>query len=100
MNKKYQTRYFPKFYDDLERITYYIKTELKNIIAANKFLDEIEKEIEKRRYNPENYEKYILHGIIYYRIYVKNYIIFYTVKGNVMEMRRVLYSKRNFKKLI
>lgn len=97
MYKKYQTRYFPKFYDDLERITDYIKTELGNVIAANKLLDEIEKEIEKRRNNPENYEKYIKHGIIYYRIYVKNYIIFYTIKDNIMEMRRVLYSKRNLK---
>lgn len=100
MNKKYQTRYFPIFYSDLDKITLYIKKELNNIIAANKLLDEIEKEIEKRAYNPENYEKYILKGTTYYRIYVKKYIVFYTVKDQIMEMRRILYGKRNFKKLI
>lgn len=36
----------------------------------------------------------------YYKIYVKNYIVFYTVKGDTMEVRRILYSRRNFDKLI
>jgi hypothetical protein len=31
----------------------------------------------------------------YYRIYVKNYIIFYVVIGDVMEVRRIVYSRRN-----
>lgn len=36
----------------------------------------------------------------YYRIYVKNYIIFYIVRDDVMEIRRMLYSKRNFNHFI
>ena len=36
----------------------------------------------------------------YYRIYVKNYTIFYTIKDNAMEVRRILSSRRNFDKLI
>ena len=31
---------------------------------------------------------------------VDNFTVFYTVKDNVMEVRRILYSKRNFNKLI
>lgn len=31
----------------------------------------------------------------YYRIYIKNYVIFYVVLGNVMEVRRIVYSRRN-----
>ena len=31
----------------------------------------------------------------YYRIYVKNYVIFYVVIGDVMEVRRILYNRRN-----
>ena len=36
----------------------------------------------------------------YYRIYVRNYVIFYVVKGDVMEVRRILYSRRDLKNLI
>ena len=73
---------------------------LKYLVNNNFFL---EREIEKRSSNPESYEKYI--GVrkrknIYYRIYVKNYTIFYVVKDNTMEVRRILYSKRNLDKFI
>ena len=37
---------------------------------------------------------------IYYRIYIKNYTIFYTIEKDCMEIRRIIYSKRNFNKLI
>ena len=58
---------------------------------------------QKKSENPERFEKY--EGIkkrknIYYRIYVKNYTIFYTVKDNTIFVRRILYSRRNFDKLI
>ena len=33
----------------------------------------------------------------YYRIYVGNYIVFYCVIGNVMELRRFIYKGRNWK---
>ena len=32
----------------------------------------------------------------YYRIQVKNFTIFYVVIDNVMEVRRILYGKRNW----
>lgn len=64
-------------------------------------LNEIEKEIELRSYNPEGYEKYISRqNLVFYRIYVKKYTIFYVVGNEIMELRRILYSKRNLKKLI
>ena len=36
----------------------------------------------------------------YYRIQVKNYTIFYVVIGNTMEVRRIIYSRRNLQNLI
>ena len=69
---------------------------LNNEIAANNFVNELEKEINKRAYNPVSYEKYISirkRKYTYYKIYIKNYIVFYTVKDNIMEVRRILYSK-------
>ncbi len=36
----------------------------------------------------------------YYRINVRNFSIFYVVIDNTMEVRRILYSKRNIDELI
>lgn len=102
MEKKYEIKYLPLFYKDLDQITDYIMYKLNNEIAANNFVNELEKEINKRAYNPVFYEKYISirkRKYTYYKIYIKNYIVFYTVKDNIMEVRRILYSKRNFNKV-
>ena len=103
MEKKYKIKYLPLFYNDLDQITDYIMYKLNNEIAANNFVNELENEINKRAYNPDDYEKYTSirkRQHIYYKIYIKNYIVFYTVKDNIMEVRRILYSKRNFENLI
>lgn len=103
MEKKYKIKYLPLFYKDLNQITDYIMYKLNNEIAANNFVDELENEINKRAYSPDAYEKHISakkRQYTYYKIYVKNYIVFYTVKGDTMEVRRILYSRRNFDKLV
>ena len=33
----------------------------------------------------------------FYRIYIKNYIIFYIVDKNIMEFRRILNNRRNLR---
>ena len=95
MNKKYNVKFTELFYRDLNSIICYINYELGNPIAANNLLNEV---IYKRSNNPASFEKY--HSTrkrndTYYRIYVKNYTIFYVLKENTMEVRRMLYSKRN-----
>lgn len=103
MKMKYEIKYLPLFYSDLEKITDYIIHQLNNKIAANNFINELEEEINKRAYNPDNYEKYISNKKrrdTYYKIHVKNFTVFYTVKDNIMEVRRILYSKRDFNKLV
>ena len=103
MEKKYKIKYLPLFYNDLDQITDYIMNKLNNEIAANNFVNELENEINKRAYSPDAYEKHISakkRQYTYYKIYVKNYIVFYTVKGDTMEVRRILYSRRNFDKLV
>jgi len=103
MNKKYKVQYSPLFYEDLERIIDYIKNELRNKKAAEELVDEIMKEIERRKQFPKDYEEYISNRKrkdIYYRIYVNNYVIFYVVKDEYIEIRRILYSKRNFENFL
>ena len=89
----------PSFYKDLDEIINYISQKLGNKIAAQRLLDDVEQEIFKRQLSPESTVKYISNKKrrnIYYRIYVKNYTIFYVVKNNTMEIRRILYSRRNW----
>ena len=97
----YEIRYLPSFIKQFESILNYMTNTLKNRDAADKFYKSVIEQIEKRGQKPDGYEKYISRGnVTYYRIYVKNYTIFYIVKNNVMEVRRILYSKRDLKKII
>ncbi|WP_243013966.1 hypothetical protein [Clostridium sp. AM54-14XD] len=36
----------------------------------------------------------------YYRIYVRNYVIYYVVIDDIMEVRRLLYGARNIENLL
>lgn len=52
----------------------------------------------KRLENPLAFEPYRsakMREYPYYRIYVRNYVVYYVVIGNVMEVRRLIYSARN-----
>ena len=103
MKSNYNIRYSPLFYKDLNKIILYIKNELNNIEAANDLLNEIENSILNRITLPTSYEPYMSskeRKNVYYRVYVKNYIIFYVVIDNVMEVRRILYGKRDFKRVL
>lgn len=102
---KYELRYLPLFYEDLEKKIIYIAEELQNIQAANELLDEVESAILERLPVAEAFEPY--HSVRerkypYYRIYVKNYVIYYVVidderENKIMEVRRILHNsqKRN-----
>jgi len=101
MNNNFTLKYSATFYEDFDKIVSYIKDELKNVIAANALIDTVEREINNRAKNPLGYEKYNTKaGNVYYRIYIKNYVVFYTVNQDVMEVRRNTYCKRDIKKLI
>ena len=102
-NNKYSIRYTFTFINQFNNILRYFVHKLNNKIAAENFYNKVIQEIENRSIDPKDYEKYIgakKRKNIYYRIYVKNFTIFYVVIGNTMEIRRILYSKRNFDKLI
>ena len=76
---KYDLRYLPLFYEELEEKIIYISEKLKNPQAANTLLDAVEKAILERLPNAESFESY--HSLKerkypYYRIYVKNFVIF------------------------
>ena len=66
-------------------------------------IDDIELAIVKRLEMPLSFAPYQSSKIKnhpYYRINVRNFSIFYVIIDNTMEVRRILYSKRNIDELI
>ena len=101
--KRYKLRFLPMFEDDLNEIVDYISLRLENPIAAEAFVDAVESAILARLTCPEAFSPY--HSAKdrkhpYYKIQVKNYTIFYVVIGDVMEVRRILYSRRDLPQYI
>ena len=94
-------RYLPLFRDDLLSAINYIRDTLQNEKAANDLVDEVERAIISRSENPEIFEKYRSlrdRKYPYYRIYVRNYVVYYVVipeNPPIMEVRRFLYNRRN-----
>jgi len=81
----------------------YIADVLKNKEAALRLIDDVEAAILERRNNPVAFEPYRSaknRNYPYYRIYVKNYVVYYVVIGNVMEVRRFLYGARDRERLL
>lgn len=100
---KYELRYLPLFYKDLEQKVDYIVEILQNKEAAKELIDLVENAILDRLPMAESFEPY--HSAkerryTYYRIYVKNFVIWYVViddegKDKIMEVRRFLYNKQD-----
>lgn len=99
---QYELRYLPLFYEDLEQKVVYIAEILHNEKAANDLLDAVENAIMERLPVAEAFEPYQSvkeRRYNYYRIYVKNFVIYYVVIDDVgskkiMEVRRFLYNKQ------
>lgn len=99
--RQYKLRFLPLFEDDLNEIVDYISVHLGNPIAAERLVDGVERAIHERLACPEAFPPYRStreRRYPYYQIPVKNYMIFYVVIGNVMEVRRILYSRRDLTK--
>ena len=94
-DRKYRLRYLPLFEQDLERAVLYIANVLRNPDAAFNLVDDVEAAILERLDYPLSFEPYPStkkRKYPYYRIYVKNYVVYYVVIDDVMEVRRFLYS--------
>ncbi len=98
MTDKYTLRFLPRFESDLNEIVDYISVQLQNPTAAEKFVDDVEQSVYDRLPNAESFEPYrsaVRHQDPYYYIKVGNYLIFYVVIDDVMEVRRIIYGRRN-----
>jgi plasmid stabilization system protein ParE len=100
---EYAISYLPIAEKDLIEIVDYISGTLEAPKAALNFIDEVEKQIVNLKTNPYSHRLYRPSKPIdtEYRILrVKNYLIFYVVLDNIIEIHRVIYAKRDLTKVI
>lgn len=97
MKRRYTLSYLPLFEADLGEVWRHIALKLRNSEAADKLLTDTEAAILKRLAVPEAFEARHIgkeREYPYYRIQVRNFTVWYVVIGNVMEVRRFLYDRR------
>lgn len=100
---KFELRYSPLFYEDLDKITNYLLFELKNELATKTLVTNTEATIKKRLSNPLSAAPYRSLGSrphLYRTILVGNYLIFYVVIDNVLIIRRMLYGRRDLDRIL
>lgn len=107
MKEKYELRYLPLFYDDIEAVVTYIAETLNNPDVAVRLIDDVERAILTRFESPEmfaQYESERPRKDIYYKIRVRHYLVFYVIIDDgdrkIMEVRRFLYGRRNLDTLL
>ena len=101
----YELVYLPVAKSDIENIVLYISKKLSSPKTALNLLDAFEQAANALKVFPYAHEVYKFSKPLskeYRYVTVKNYIIFYTVfeDKKVVEIRRVLYGKMDFSKII
>lgn len=96
-------RYTDQFILDVSQVVRYISHVLDNKNAAQRLIASIEKAIENCTSNPEGFEpvrtcKVRQHH--YYRIYIKQFTFYYIVIDGTMELRRFIWPRQDYSKLL
>jgi addiction module RelE/StbE family toxin len=100
---EYIIKYLPVAKKDLLEIVDYICKTLNAPKTALDFIDEIEEKIINLKNNPYSHRLYRPSEPIeteYRLLSVKNYLVFYVVLNNTIEIHRVIYNKRNLSEII
>ena len=99
--EEYNVKIFPTAQNDLKEIVDYINTLSPD--AATRYYDLIVKKVATLRIMPERCPlakdtQLRLRG--YRMLVVKNYIVFYVINGKTVEIRRILYARRQYNTLL
>lgn len=101
--EKYNIEYSKESKEDLVGIKQYIKYNLQEPEIAQKLISKIINEINDLKHNPK------IHSIIdddlikkleIRKLIVDNYIVFYRIKNDNIEIVRVMYGRRNWINLL
>lgn len=98
---KYTVEYLPLAYDDLDDIFTYIAAD--DTGAAATLLDDIDIAILHLEEFPDmgvNIKNRRLANKGYKMLIVNDYLVLYVIDGDIVEIRRIVSSKRNYTKLL
>lgn len=93
----YKVKIYPSARRDLEEIIEYLNTLSKE--TALKYYDTLVKEIGSLSHMPDRCPRprdIALAAKGYRFLVVKNYLVFYVVIGDTVQIRRILYAKRDY----
>ncbi|MGB3457958.1 MAG: type II toxin-antitoxin system RelE/ParE family toxin [Halobacteriota archaeon] len=101
MSKKYKIEYLPIAQEDLIDIFEYIKDD--NPDAAANFIERIDKAVSKLESFPllgtiPKDERLQMFG--YRMLVIGNYLAFYVIRGNIIEIRRIIHGSRKYSFLL
>ena len=97
----YKVRIYPAAKQDLEDIVEYLNTLSKE--AALRYYDRLVEEIACLSEMPERNPKprdLALAAKGYRFLVVGNYLVFYVVAGDTVQIRRILYGRRDYKQIL
>jgi len=100
---EYNIEYSKESKQDLIEIKKYIKDNLQEPEAAQKLIDKIRKEINILKINPEIYaiiDEDIIRKLEIRKLIIDNYIVFYRIKNNNIQIVRIMYGRRNWINLL
>ena len=101
--RQYKLQYLPLFWDDLNEAIAYINDVLKSPGAAERLIDEVEAAILAWQKHPTMaliYKTTRERPLPYYWFEVGNYMVFYVVFDDVMEVRRIIYRSRDLSRML
>ena len=99
--EQYEVRIFPSAQQDLLDVIDYLNT-LSKEVALN-YYDRLTSEISNLSIMPERCPRprdLALAAKGYRYLVVGNYLVFYVVAGNIVQIRRILYARRDYKQLL
>lgn len=100
---QYNIEYSKEAREDLIEIKRYIKYNLQEPETAQKLISKIRSEIDKLKTNPQMFaiidddfiKKFEIRKLI-----VDNYIVFYRIQNNNIQIARIMYGRRNWINLL
>lgn len=101
--KKYNIEYSKESKQDLIGIKQYIKYNLQEPEIAQKLISKIRTQIDSLKYSPEIYaiiDDDIIKKLEIRKLIVDNYIIFFRIKNDSIQIVRIMYGRRNWINLL
>ena len=93
----------PQAAEDLLEIKFYIENELQNPIAAHNTIETIVNTYEDLAEDPDvgiPVDRYVSFPTDYKFVLANNYSIFYRIEKDIVKIIRIMYSRRDFAKIL